>query len=72
MGELVAAAADVNVRDDGEATALHWAAELGRHRLVPLLLGVGADRTLVDGEGNTPRDVAVAAGRNRVVRLLDA
>ena len=36
------------------------------------LLGAGADRTLIDSEGNTPRDVAVAARRNRVVRLLDA
>ena len=62
----------MNVRDDGEATALHWAAELGRRRLVPLLLGAGADRTLIDAEGNTPRDVAVAARRNRVARLLDA
>ena len=36
------------------------------------LLGAGADRTLIDSEGNTPRDVAVAARRNRVVQLLDA
>jgi cytohesin len=41
-------------------TALHWAVEEGYHEAVKLLLLAGADPTITDDEGRTPRALAEA------------
>jgi ankyrin repeat protein len=45
-------------RDDHGKTALHWAVEKGHHEAVKLLLLAGADPTITDNEGRTPRALA--------------
>src|SRR5262249_7168060 len=51
----------VNV-SDGRTTPLHEAARGGNRAVVALLLERGADRSLRDGDGRTPLDVAVERG----------
>jgi len=53
-----------------ERTALHYAAAAGHARVAALLLDHGADRSIVDAEGQTPRDLAIARGRDELVDLL--
>jgi ankyrin repeat protein len=59
---LVAAGADVNLRDRYLlATPLHMAAERGDAVLAPALLANGANPLLLDAEGRTPLQVAQTA-----------
>jgi len=51
-------------------TALHWAAERGDLAIAELLLGRGADRALVDKQGKTPLDLALAHGHAEMAELL--
>lgn len=51
-------AANVNLRDSGGQTALHYASSCGNHQCVRLLVDSGADRTVPDDEGETCLDVA--------------
>lgn len=58
-------------------TAIHEAIVLGdgsadQVTTVRLLLEAGADPTLADGEGTTPRELAARAGFDDIVALLDA
>ncbi|HSJ65720.1 MAG TPA: ankyrin repeat domain-containing protein [Gemmatimonadaceae bacterium] len=56
---------------DVGTTPLAHAAALGNAEAVELLLARGAAPGARDSKGRTPRDVAEAAGRGRIVRLLD-
>ncbi|XP_055534189.1 acyl-CoA-binding domain-containing protein 6 [Wyeomyia smithii] len=53
---------DVNLRDSGGQTALHYAASCGNRDCVQLLLDSGADRSLLDKEGESCSDVAFDEG----------
>jgi ankyrin repeat protein len=52
-------------------TPLHFAALLGHHRCVQLLIGWGADRKITNSEGRTAYDVALLAGHRSLAPLLD-
>jgi uncharacterized protein len=56
---------------DVGTTPVAYAAALGNAAAVELLLAHGADTAARDSKGRTARDVAEAAGRARIVRLLD-
>lgn len=62
---------DINHRDDVGRTACYVACRWGRLDMVQVLLEAGADRTLVDKEGRTPRDIAARCSKHNVVRLLE-
>ena len=70
---LVASSATVLDLEDAETwqTPLHWAAAKGSTQVVLALLECGADRELRDPEGRTPRDLALAAGHEELLELLD-
>ncbi|EEH50084.1 uncharacterized protein PADG_06163 [Paracoccidioides brasiliensis Pb18] len=62
---------DVDRFDHMRRTALSWAAEEGRVKVVELLLKVGsADPQTHDSRGVMPLDFAVAEGHHDVVKLL--
>ncbi|WP_254229342.1 ankyrin repeat domain-containing protein [Wolbachia pipientis] len=61
----------VNARDnDGGGTPLYWAIHNGHMNTARLLLGSGADPSLVTNKGNTPLHMASSKGNNEIVRLL--
>lgn len=69
---LVAGRADVQRRGKQGMTALHMAAR-GRHLgMVSVLLNLGADPSILDDCGRTPRDLAARNGLDPIVILLDA
>ena len=41
-------------------------------RIVRILLGIGADRTVLDADGVSARELAVEFGHDQIVRMLDA
>ena len=51
---FVEAGANVNARDDGGATPLHWAAMIATGDMISVLLDSGADPYARDKEGRTP------------------
>lgn len=61
---------DVDARDEQGQTALHKAAFLGYATAAKKLLALGADANARDRNGKTPRDVARAARKPAVERLL--
>ena len=70
---LIEAGADVNAVSHRKcSTPLHVAAQWGCHAIVALLLESGADLTLVDSKGETPRDVAVQENQDACVAAIDA
>ncbi|MFO0960372.1 MAG: ankyrin repeat domain-containing protein [Isosphaeraceae bacterium] len=56
---------------DGRTSALHEAARSGHPGVVRLLLGRGAARSMVDGAGKAPVDLAFEGGHADVVALLE-
>lgn len=72
LASLLAAGADVNVRDEHGWTALCWAAGGGDARLIDMLLERGADPTLTGSDARTPLMIARAAGRREAAALLEA
>jgi len=73
VGQLIAAGADVDSRDDVYGrTALHWASESGNEGVVLTLLEAGASPDVNDSvkDGNTPLDVAKTTRIANI--LLDA
>ncbi len=61
---------DLNVSNDQGATALHLAAVKGNEALIRSLLLAGADPSMGDRKGRTPENLAVAAGHEKVAKLL--
>jgi ankyrin repeat protein len=51
-------------------TPLHWAAVGGRVPCVEMLLKHGANKTVCNHNGRTPRDLAAAKGQTAVEHLL--
>ncbi len=64
---LVAAGADLEVRQQGGYTPLMGAAANGQKRMVRFLLDRGADPDVRSDEGKTARDLAVAKGHPGVI-----
>lgn len=66
---------DVDARDDGAWTALHWLADMGmvgsgREQILAVLLAAGAQVEARDLEAQTPLTIACRAGNGDLVRLL--
>ena len=62
--------ADPNCTTQGGYTPLHRAAFYGHDRLAATLLLLGADPTIVDGNGDTPYDCALAQGNQGIAEAL--
>src|SRR5262249_45899529 len=63
---------DIHLRTKQGATALHWAAALGRGQLVELLLAHGADVNAVDDLGWLPAFLAAKQGFPAIAEMLVA
>lgn len=50
---------------------MHLAVHNGRTKIVKRLLVKGADRTLANGEGNKPIDIAKSMDFNQIANILD-
>ncbi len=59
----------VNIMD-GRTSPLHEAAKNNRAEVVRILLGHGANRSLADGDGKTPVELALELGHDGVAELL--
>eukprot|EP01035_Chromulina_nebulosa_P031610 gene31610-42151_t len=57
-------------KDDGNSTALYWAASLGYQDIAALLIEQGANRNLATMSGELPVDVARQHGHTEIVHLL--
>eukprot|EP00794_Sanderia_malayensis_P017324 gene17324-19057_t len=67
---LIKSGVDVNRTDVDERTALHWAAYLGNHRFVKLLLDKGARQGCQDKEGRTPLHLSLSHDNIKVMSKL--
>jgi ankyrin repeat protein len=67
---LLQRGAEVNGTGPGDATALHWAAYVGREETATFLLSKGADAHRRDTNGRVPLIVACWKGHLGVVRVL--
>ena len=67
---LLKVGADVDARDAGGWTPLHWASATGRETVVRLLLDKGADVNATKTFGKTPLHIASERGHASIVRLL--
>jgi ankyrin repeat protein len=75
LRSILTAGADVNLRNEAGATALHQVGALEFNQQTDyarLLIDFGADLDAVDGKGSTPLHIAVANGNLGVVRTLIA
>lgn len=63
-------AEDINDQGVVLGTALHLASQAGSEAVVELLLQAGADPTVLDDQGQTPRQVAQRKGHEDVADLL--
>ena len=70
VGQLIAARADLEHKDDDGVTALMYAAKLGQKKIVDLLLKKGALIDTQDNHGNTALTIAAYNGYKATVQLL--
>lgn len=69
---LTAAGADVNLQDNSQRTALHWACYMGHAATVEALLAGGhCDLAAADDEGRTALDLAREKNETRCAELLE-
>ena len=69
---LLDADAGIDLVDSGEGfTALMTAAALGEKEVVELLLKRGANKDLVDIDGESAKDFAASRGHDEIVKLLE-
>ncbi|BEJ14782.1 hypothetical protein CspHIS471_0405490 [Cutaneotrichosporon sp. HIS471] len=61
---------NVNGKDEYGFTLLHLAADRGRVEAVKLLLDRGADKSVLDPDGQTAHDIAAVSGRDEIMVLL--
>lgn len=62
--------ADVNFKDNYGRTALHWVVFWNKPNTIKNLIRLGANPHIMDAEGNTPIDIAVARGYNDLQKLM--
>jgi len=62
----------VNQTDCQAKTALHYAASLGRYKIIPLLLQSGADITIKDKQGNTAMQLSANDQTREMIILYSA
>ncbi|KAL8608269.1 hypothetical protein ACOMHN_042136 [Nucella lapillus] len=67
---LVKYGADLNHRDSGGRSALHWAVSSHKVQLTALLLSLGSDVGTSDNKGHTALHTAICAGNDPGVALL--
>jgi ankyrin repeat protein len=67
---LLDAGADVNHRNEGDTTAIYWAAFKGNEDMINLLLERGADANIAGRDGSTPLNIAKLKGNTPAVFLL--
>ena len=72
MAWLASAGADVDARNNSEATALHAAAGNGQAYAVEWLLANGADATAVNDDGETAAQYATRKARPDLARIIQA
>lgn len=70
MSLLVSKRADINARNANQETPLHYAVRAANPTRVKRLLKAGADRTLVDVRGLTPKETAVRRGITIVIDIF--
>lgn len=63
---------DLNARDAGGMTPLMLSAARNRATICKLLLDAGADHGLLDNSGKTALEIAIAAGSEATMAILDA
>ncbi|ACU37550.1 ankyrin repeat domain-containing protein [Actinosynnema mirum] len=68
--ELAPTPEDLAARDEHGWSPLDWAAGGGDPVTTSVLLDAGADPTAVTGDGRTPYEIALAAGRREVAGML--
>ena len=68
---LISVTADIDARQGGGWTPLMLAAANDMGESLSLLLQAGADRSLIDDEGCSARDIAEKYKRSEILRLLD-
>jgi len=67
---LVRSKADINLLDDCEDSALHWAAYKGNSQTLALLSYLGLPLDAADAYGSTPLHLAAMRGANNVIEFL--
>ena len=72
VGRLIAAAVDVNERDNADKTALHWGADAGHLDVVQVLVAKGANVNAKDFTGVTPIMFAVLGQHESILELFIA
>lgn len=61
---------DINLKDSDGQTALHYASSCGHQDCLRILVAAGADKSLMDDDGNTFEDVAFDQGIREFIQNL--
>ena len=68
--EAIRLGSDVNAKDNGNWTPLHWAAWYGETKIAEMLISKGADVNARDDFGWTPLHWAARNGHTKTVEML--
>jgi ankyrin repeat protein len=69
---MLAHGASPNLSDERGWTAVHQAASRGNARMMQAVLDAGGDLKRRNKDGHTPLDVALAAGRDKLVAMMNS